>query len=387
MTFAETSQVVHPFLLDLLRGSDPEALLPRAPQARDWETIVRDAETHGFTPFLHRRLKRSYLDRPLPAGLASRLEGHAFGLAARNMVLADELGTILGAFEARDLSCAPLRGLALAERLYGDITARPMGDIDLLVRKEDLDGAGRVLRDLGFSEMDRRPGFARAYSYTLKFFKERLGWVVIEPHWTIAYPPFVDRIEMDAVWKRCGRGRVVGVETWLLGREDLLFHLCLHLMHRDRTAPFLWFYELDRLLRRERETLDWSQVLALARGAKLEVFLSEALDRVRALFATPIPERVLSALRAGAPRSVDGRLVRLLAGASGVDGKESLAVFFTLKGFGAKLRYAGALLFPSPEFMRIQYGLARRSQLGPVYVRRVCCFAWEGVKGVMKLFV
>lgn len=77
--------------------------------------------------------------------------------------------------------------------------------------------------------------------------------------------------------------------------------------------------------------------------------------------------------------------MRLLAGASTVDGKESLAVFFTLKGFRAKLSYALALLFPSPEFMRLQYGLTRRSQLGLAYIRRFCRLFWESSKGLLKL--
>jgi len=371
--------------MEILRGSAPATVLPLAPEDRDWEAIVEDASAQGLAPLLYRWLKDAGLDRRVPESFLGRLERLAFGQAARDAMLAREMGRILRAFEAQAVPCAPLRGLELAERLYGDIGGRPMGDLDLLVRKEHLPEVAAILRGFGFREMDRRAGFAQEFSYTLKFFKDHHGWIVIEPHWTLTYPPFQGRIDMDGVWQRCARGRVVGVESWLLGREDLLLHLCLHLVHREGTAPFLWWYELDRLVRQSREALDWSRFLSVAQEARLEFLLSRALGEVKALFATPIPAEVLGALTVQRRRSLEERLARLLAGTSSVDGKESLAVLFTLKGFRPKLRYAFAILFPSAEFMRLQYGLTRRNQLVPAYVRRFCRFCWEGLKGVVQV--
>lgn len=383
MRSPETLAPVHPFLLGVLRGSDPATLLPPASED-DWEEIIRDAAAHGLIPLLHRGLKRSGAGR-IPRGRAEELERAALGIAARNMLLSEELVAILRAFEAGRLPCAPLRGPALAEQLYGDSGARPMGDLDLLVRKEDVGEVAAILRRLGFREMDRRLGFARAYSYTLKFFKDRHGWVIVEPHWTLAYPPYADRLDMELVWERCVRGRVLGVETWVLSREDLLFNLCLHLIHRDASAPLLWFYELDRFVRKEGAGLDWSRVLSLSRGTGVEFLLLRALERVNALFATPLPAALPDPRTATPSGALGGRLMRLLAGASGVDGKESLAVLFTVKGIRAKLRYLLALLFPSSEFMRLEYGLRGSHGLGFAYARRVLRFAWEGLKGVFRL--
>lgn len=379
-----TAMAVHPFLIGLLRGAEPEGLLPLARTPTDWEEIVRDAAANGLTPLLYRWLKQSDMERRLPVSAASRLEGQCFGLAARTLLLSAELGCILRALEEQEVVCAPLRGLALAERLYGDITARPMGDLDVLVHKEDLARVAATLRELGFQEMDRRPGFARAFSYTLEFFKDRHGCIVVEPHWTIAYPPFVDRLDMEKVWRRCTRRRVVGVESWDLGPEDLLLHLCLHLAHRDGTAPLLWFYEVDRLVRQEQEALDWSRLSSLAYGASVQPLLSQALGTVRALLGTPIPDGILDRPTPDPGTSREGRLARLVGEASRVDGKESLALLFTLRGFRARLRYALALLFPTPEFMRIEYGLTHTGQLGWAYFRRVSHFSREGLKGVMR---
>lgn len=374
----------HPFLVSVLRGT-PANFAPDSLDGRAWDLILRDAAQHGLTPIFFRWLKASGSGPPIPSSVCEQVKDSMFALAARNLALAVELRSILDAFQSERVACAPVRGLALAERLYGDLTARPVGDLDLLVRKEDLPRVAETLRGLGFRPLEHRRGFAEAFSYTLVFLKDGSGWVIVEPHWTIVYPPFVDRLDMRGVWERCVRGRVAGVDTWLLGCEDELLHLCLHLAHPDGTAPLLWFYELDRLLRQEQERVNWARFLSIACQAQLEFVLGEVLRTVQAFFQTPIPDHALDRLRVLPGTSVEGRLLRLLAGTSSVNGREELAVLFTLQGFPLKLRYAMSLLFPAPQFMMRRYGCAGRIRLGLAYFRRFCRLSWEASKGVMKL--
>lgn len=373
----------HPFLLALLREGPRGSLTPPSPHDPSWETILAEAEEQGLLFLLSDWARASDGGGRLPADAAKRMKARLVGMTARNAVLVRELATILDVLASKRVPCAPIRGAALAELLYGDPTRRPMGDIDLLMRKEDLPAAGDIMKSLGFQEMDRRPGFARTYSYTLKFIKDRHGWVIVEPHWTLAYPPFTDRIDMDAVWERCVRGRVLGMETWLLSREDLVLHLCLHLIHRGESAPLLWLYELDRLIRQADRALDWSLIVHTAKEAGQALFLSEVLCGVRSLLETPIPEKGFSQVGGLA----DDRVVRLLAGDSQTDGRESLALFFAIKGLRAKLRYAWALLFPSREFMRLHYGLPTGRRLAWPYLNRLLYLTGEGIKGLARLAV
>ena len=380
-----TALAVSPALVQLLREGNPDAGRPSGRTAGDWDRIVRDAIPQGLGPWLYRSLDRSGTLRDLPEDAAARLRDEALGVAARNMMLQTELVGLLRASEERGVVCVPLRGLALAELLYGDAAGRPMGDLDVLVRKDDLPRVTCILRDLGFRELTHRPGFAQAFSYTLVFARERHGWILVEPHWTIAYPPFTDRLAMEGVWARCLRRRTVGVESWSLGREDLLLHLCLHLMHPDTAVPLLWFYEVDRLVRRDEAGLDWSRVSSIAESAAVGFLVSQALGRVRELFGTPVPQEVLGGV-APPPRGAQHeRLSRVLGEGSGLDGREELAVFFTLGSIRLRLRYVLGLLFPSAEFMMTRYELTHRSQLAPAYLRRCGRLAWAAGRGILRL--
>jgi hypothetical protein len=318
----------------------------------------------------------------VPASLQERVHQECLSFTARNLALAGELRKLLRTFRDQRIPCIPLRGLALAERLYGSVPARPMGDIDLLVRKEDLHRVQELFKKLGFNEMDRRPGFAAAFSYTLKFFVERSLMVIVEPHWTIAYPPFIDRLDMEAVWGRCVPAHVVGEQTLSLGREDLLVHLCLHLTHRD-DAPFLWLYELDRYLRQESDAIRWDLVISVSCEVGIERLVRHALNEAVAKFGAPVPADTIDALdgRSGQTRPLAQRLIET----SKVDGVESLATFFAVKGLGAKFRYARALLFPQPSFIMLEYGLTHRRQLPATYARRFSWLSWQAAKGLLHL--
>ena len=170
------------------------------------------------------------------------------------------------------------------------------------------------------------------------------------------------------------------VESLALGSEATLLNLCLHVVHKAPAVPALWIYDLDRLVRREGAALDWPEFVALARASRLAPLVASTLRQATALFDSPVPADVLAELE----RAAASPLARLLSGTS-VDGKESLAALLALPGWRARLRYASAVLFPSPRFMTLEYGLTRRGQLGAAYVRRAGYFTWQGLKGMVRL--
>lgn len=373
---------VHPLLLQLLTGLG-RSVLPALDRTQ-WDELARDAEQHGLAP----RLYRWSCDHPavVPAQAHDRLKAHVTALAGRALVFADELATILLALRRRRIPCAPLRGLALTEYLPDSPSVRPMGDLDLLVKRGNYSGVRETLQQLGYAEVDRRPGFAEAYSYTLEFVKNRHGWITVEPHWTLAYPPFMDALDMEGVWSRCQAGMVAGVETWLLSLEDLLINLCWHLHHKGVDAPLLWWHELDLLLRRHASAVDWPRFIAtIGRGARAGL-LADVLATLVREFRSPIPVQALSGLNESSSLPTL-HSARLFGGPLTVDGAESLAQLFAIDGFRAKAAYAWALLVPSREFMNLHYAVDTPGRLAIRYGMRGLSLAWHAVKGLLNLFL
>lgn len=374
----------HPFLLTMLTKGDAAECAWQSVHDTEWDRVVEDAVRHGLAPWLYRwSCAHSGI---IPERSRARLKADTAAWASRTLLFADELAAILRALDRRCIPCAPLRGLALAEYLPGAPCVRPTGDLDLLIRRNDCAGVREVLRDLGYTEVDRQPGFAQTYSYTLEFVKDRHGWITVEPHWTLAYPPFTDAIDMDGVWNRCRRGLVVDVETWLLSREDLLINLCWHVHHKGPDAPLLWWHELDLLCRHDDATMDWPAFVGRIGGGLPARFIAEVLTTLVRQFGSPVPDSVLTDLRRSACR-VTPRFGRLYTGPLAVDGVESLATFLALRGVRAKARYARSVFIPSREFMAHQYGLSTLGRLGLGYAVRGFSLAWTAMKGLLNFLL
>ena len=66
-------------------------------------------------------------------------------------------------------------------------------------------------------------------------------------------------------------------------------------------------------------------------------------------------------------------------------GRERLALFTSLPGLRAKIRYAAGFLFPSVCFIREQYGVSSWWQIGWTYAWRMCGLLWDGARGLAML--
>src|SRR5262249_31640150 len=188
-------------------------------------------------------------------------------------------------------------------------------------------------------------------------------------------------LDMKRIWARSRAGQVVGEPALLLAPEAILLNLCLHLVHKAPDVPLLWLLDVDRLVRREAGTIDWDELIALARGARVERQATAALGQVHGVLDTPLPAAVMRALDAAG----HGPLDRLLDADAPVDGRESLALLFALRGARRRARYAARLLFPSASFMRLEYGVSGPGALAAAYGRRARHMVWEGLKGTTRL--
>ena len=68
----------------------------------------------------------------------------------RNVPLSSELDQLLTLFGAHDISAIPVKGLMVAENCYGNTALRASGDLDLLVSREAVPQAIRLLRERGY---------------------------------------------------------------------------------------------------------------------------------------------------------------------------------------------------------------------------------------------
>jgi hypothetical protein len=373
---------VHPFLIALLTDNSREKNQPAIVSHDSWETIVEEAITQRVAPLVLSWLSHSVHRHEIPLQLLTLLKQQVALHAAWHSLLAKELRNILGTCEQRGIVCIPIRGPVLAEHLYGECSTRQMDDLDLLVHREDLSAIKDIFQHLGYTPHEHRPGFLETFSYSLEFVHPHHG-LLVEPHWTLAYPPFIDTAAMKPVWVRTRRGQWAGTNSWTLSNEDLLLHLCLHLHHKGQQAPLLWLYELDTVIRRHGTSLDWNIFMHQVQLMEQARAVHEVFAIVTETFHSPVPEVVAIQSAANAPNvsspsSAIGR--DQIPARSSLRGREELGLLCSLQSSHQRRRYLAALLFPTPQYMARRYGVSTRRGLISSYIARFFHIGAEGLR-------
>jgi hypothetical protein len=148
-----------------------------------------------------------------------------------------EVPPVVAALTRAGVRTAPIKGLAYAKTLYAAPAERPMGDVDLLVPRREVDGARAVLAGLGFVR-GARAALHHAEPWTR-------GSLAIDLHWTIIAPGR-SRVDLDAVWTRMTSGWPDGAER-LEAVDALVFHL-IHLARNRLRLPLVNVVDAARLI-------------------------------------------------------------------------------------------------------------------------------------------
>ena len=367
-------ETLHPLLAASLGFTrrNRAALLP---SSADWPELIERVDQHRLIPLLHQYLLQTGLFSSLPDSAQRDLRGRIAEIAARQLSITHALTAILKRCAAEAIPCAPLRGPALAKLLDLSMTVRAMDDIDLLVPKPSLGSLAKLLADLGYRQIEQRPGFAQKFSYATSFVMMTPAPQCIDVHWTLAYPPYHDQIDIEGVWRRAEQRDFDGVAGWSISPPDLVIHLCAHWLHKGGRGPLLWLVELDRFIRHNQDP-DWSFVRQLAHSSGQWPIVRKTLAELRNLFETPLPADWLDL--SSVPLPGTSALPAALVDASFSNGPpEEWAQLVSLPALSAKVRYVVSLLWPSPEYMRWRYAVCNPMALVWAYLRRPVMLAWS----------
>jgi hypothetical protein len=338
----------------LQEGPTPEVarLSPTA-----WEQLIQEAIRLGVAPRLYGVVK----DHPLP----EKLRSIYLSSAARNIRLYHELSAVLGALQEAAIPVIVLKGAYLAEAVYGNIALRPMDDLDLLLHQSDLALAERKLLDLGYRSTrtleiaeecmlhHHLPGLTKA------------GTAPLEIHWHITRPTGPFQMGVEGLWQRAHPVSIAGKQVLALSPEDLLLHLCLHILHDEFVVGLRPLCDVAEILRHDRHPLHWDALAGRAKQWGLNKCLYLVLSLSRELVGASVSDEQLSIF---APTDLDPRFILYARERIFLERQASLPLAPNL----ARLSRAGRLpdkivtllqlAFPSPRSLAAGYRLSPSSR-------------------------
>ncbi len=196
-----------------------------------------------------------------------------------------------------------LKGMALAEPVYGNPALRPMDDIDLLVRREDAPRARAALTDLGYEAPSFDGDFRRRAATVFLPSSKRSARQKLDIHWALVddrYGPAAYRWA-DGAWGRAREFSVGGASARALSPADALIHGCVHLAVHHGLRGLLWHCDLAMMARVWRDEIEWEGLVDWVVEARLRGVVFAALSCADAMLGFGVPASVFSRLR---PRSL-----------------------------------------------------------------------------------
>ncbi len=271
-------------------------LLARLHTQIDWELLWQQGHLHEVLPLLATTLRRFGDTITIPAKWNTRAQRRLYATLIRNTTLADTMLEVLSAFTQAGIAGIPVKGIVLAETLYGGLGLRSLGDLDVLVHPTDLPVARAALAQLGFVQ-EADPGFDSEHHpfHDPPYYRPATGGsVCLELHWGLWASRFF-RAGTETLWQRATTAQIHGVVLPILSPEDTLLHLAIH---RSRSALRLRFVcDIAALLEKHSATLDWNYVLEQAHTAGARTALSLALTLATELLDAPLPATILPHLQ------------------------------------------------------------------------------------------
>ena len=286
-------------VLLLARGHLPP---PLAEQARSllalplrWERVLEQATAHEVYPLVHHHLRA--LDPPgVPLEVRAALDGLAKTNALRNTLLAEELSRVLDLLAGAGIPVAPLKGVTLAESLYGDRTLRVCADLDILVPREAVASAFDLLREAGYEHGEEHAVGAAEIDLLLRsnieyaFVIPRRGLrCPLELHWDLAWRWPRARAAVHDLWREARPARFFDAPGYRQSPEWELLFLATHLA-RHRWQGLKWLIDVHEVC--ASTAIDWEKALAKAAWLGWEDMLALTLSACRALLDTPLPPEV-----------------------------------------------------------------------------------------------
>jgi len=200
-------------------------------------------------------------------------------------------GRIVISLDQANIPVVCMRGVAVAEKLYGEQAAlRPISDIDLLLDESQMLDAKQTLWDIGFRPDAKYRNIYYRGDISIDLHHEPLGIERIQM-WQYLTP-----LRISDFLKYTEAGELAGEKARLLHTRVNLPYLCFHAM-KHSFERLIWLYDIALLANEVSEQDGWVEVLAGVVEYKLERPCFYALSYVKNHLGAVVPNDLLESIQ------------------------------------------------------------------------------------------
>jgi hypothetical protein len=255
---------------------------------KQWIDLFELSRRHKLTTPLYAAL--SPRKAVIPSSCFKVLHEAALERSTRMLSLLGMLLQINQQFEQNDIAYLSLKGPALSVFLYGDISQKQSGDLDLLVDTNDIWKASDVLLSMGFETKEiprtltlcQRQHMIRSYHHFVFFHPQKK--LLVELHWRVNTNRRAEPFSFEQMLENSIKVRIGEVGIPALSVQHAFIHQFIH------GAGHAWFamaWLRDTITLAQRSDVSLNEVWKWAVANGYDRMMAQALllgERVFGLF-------------------------------------------------------------------------------------------------------
>jgi len=345
--------------------------------AGDWDEIITYLESHRIAALFYYRLKSENLDSYIPNEFIKKLQEIHRCTVDDNVRMYFKISKVFSTLANEGIPFIVQKGAVLAESVYPSIGLRPMCDVDILAKREDMGTLEKVMSNLGWmanSDIPLSDGDVNA-PIAINYLSELNQ---IELHLNIHEIPTFDP------WVNAYTAKIASNDVLVMGKSDFLIHLCLHLythFYKQKGSNLIWWCDILEFIKRYEHEINWDYMIKIAREYDVENPIHHILYLIKDKLGGQVPSDFLNQFRTKTPLTSLSDILDLpqkpmvdfytLIDSLSINGKHSIY---------ARFYHIFRSIIPSREFIINKYSLKRRSSVYYYYFVRI----FTGIKKIVN---
>ncbi len=224
----------------------------------DWPDLIRTATQHRVRPLVYRNLSQ-ICPEAVPTVVLNELKKDFQSNAGRNLALTGELRGLLRLFQSHGIAALPFKGPTLAATVYGSLSLRHSGDLDILIHRRDALRCKDLLLARGYRLLTALTPYGFPVGGEFEYqFERPCDHLAVELRWRLTGRQYSAPLDLDRLIGSAHTIEFRGTPILALAPEELLLILCVH-GAKHRWSCLMWICDVAELLRVYPE-IDWSRV-------------------------------------------------------------------------------------------------------------------------------
>lgn len=274
-------------------------------QITQWESLIQSASRHGVLPLIHQALKNT---ASVPEEIKESLKNRYRQISFNNMAMSAELIRIMKLLSEHGIPALAFKGPVLSQMIYGDITQRQYGDLDILIHPNDLYKGVDILEKHGYSsayplnERQFKSYCDIAHDYALI---NKKNGVLVELHWRLLSSEFMANLDTIDFFTDTTTITIQGKKLKTLQLEELIIYLCIH-GAKHQWERLEWLVDIAYLIK--TQSIDWERLIKLTYQINSEKMVMSAFNLCKNFFKTDFTPEIEDHLQEPAIQKISKNL-------------------------------------------------------------------------------